>query len=216
MLLNNKKLLRSFPKLIDGPVYLNGYNAVSSYGSSSYFIHCPDGNWMIDSPRFDPALVEQFHLWGGLRRIFLTHRDDVADADRYARAFGAERIIHEADLSAQPDAEIVLSGSEETDFGQARIIPTPGHTSGHGALLWDETYLFTGDHLFWSSEAEAFRASREYCWYSWRKQIGSVEKLARCANVAWVLPGHGMRKEIKRGEFPNYIQETVEWMKSKI
>ncbi|HTN42923.1 MAG TPA: MBL fold metallo-hydrolase [Nitrospiria bacterium] len=209
------KILTSFPKLIDGPVYLNGHNAVSSYGANSYFIKSQGGNWLVDSPRFDPALVEQFRKWGGIRYIFLTHRDDVADADRYARAFGADRIIHEGDRSAQPDAEMILKGDEDVVMAPARLIHTPGHTRGHGVLLWNGKYLFTGDHLSWSPEDQALRSGRDYCWYSWKEQTRSVEKLARHAGIEWVLPGHGGRKQVPVGEFPKWVQETAQWMKGR-
>ena len=204
----------SFPKLIEGGVYLNGYNAASSYGANSYFIRNPEGNWLIDSPRFHPVLVKQFEELGEVRYIFLTHRDDVADADRYAQAFGAQRIIHQADHSAQPDAEIVLDTAEDVVMGQAQIIHTPGHTRGHCVLLWQEKYLFTGDHLAWSQEENALRAFREYCWYSWKEQIRSVEKLGRYSDVEWILPGHGERKRITQHGFPRLIHETVKWMKA--
>lgn len=207
--------LTSFPKLIDGPVYLNGYNAASSYGANSYFIRSDDGSWLVDCPRFHPALVEQFRKRGGIRYLFLTHRDDVADADRYAQAFGARRIIHEADRSAQPDAEIVLNGTDDTVLSQARLIHTPGHTRGHSVLLWQEKYLFTGDHLSWSRHDHALRSHRDYCWYSWREQIRSVEKLARHVHVEWVLPGHGGRTQIPVGDFPGMVQEAVRWMKGQ-
>jgi glyoxylase-like metal-dependent hydrolase (beta-lactamase superfamily II) len=205
----------SFPKLIDGPVYLNGHNAASAYGANSYFILDDDGNWMVDSPRFDSDLLEHFRKEGGLKYIFLTHRDDVGDADRYAKEFGADRIIHEADLVGQPEAEIVLKGKEETSLGPARLIPTPGHTRGHAVLLWREKYLFTGDHLSWSREERALRSFRDFCWYSWKAQIRSVEKLGVYSKVEWVLPGHGERIQISPGEFPKLIEEAVAWMKKR-
>ena len=31
-------------------------------------------------------------------------------------------------------------------------VPVPGHTRGSTALLASETYLFTGDHLWWDEE----------------------------------------------------------------
>ena len=46
----------------------------------------PDGNWLIDSPKFVTPLVKQLETLGGIAHIFLTHRDDVADAERYARS----------------------------------------------------------------------------------------------------------------------------------
>src|ERR1700731_4197507 len=100
-----------YPRPIDDDVYFCGFSSEKSYGAQSYFIRHPDGNWMTDAPRFVPELAARIEELGGLRRIFLTHRDDVADADLYARRFGARRIIHEADLDAEPAAEVVLRGS---------------------------------------------------------------------------------------------------------
>ena len=95
--------------LADGVSYC-GFNSPKSFGGNSYFLEHPDGNWLIDAPRYVEHLVRRFAERGGLRYIFLTHRDDVADADKYAKRFGAERIIHRLELSAQPDAERVIDG----------------------------------------------------------------------------------------------------------
>ena len=73
---------------------------------------------------------------GGLDYIFLTHRDDVSDARKYAARFGAERVIHELERAAQPDAEIILERADEHQVGSARLLFTPGHTAGHMVLLW--------------------------------------------------------------------------------
>ena len=70
----------SFPLQMTDNVFLNGYNHRKSYGAHSYFIRATFGNWLIDSPRFLPDLVERFEAMGGIRYIFLTHSDDVGDA----------------------------------------------------------------------------------------------------------------------------------------
>ena len=209
------EVLRSFPIEIEDRIFLNGFNAESSYGADSYFItSADDQNWMIDSPRFTPILVKAFEKLGGIKFIFLTHRDDVADAAKYAKHFGAKRIIHQLDLEACPDAEIVLS-DKETFLDGAQIIHTPGHTRGHCVLLWAQKYLFTGDHLSWSSTANAFRPFRESCWHSWEEQIESVEKLKSLHPVEWILPGHGERKNILVGAFPEAVNRTTAWMKHR-
>src|SRR6478672_3814466 len=79
-----KAAIDDFPLLIDGDVYYCGFTSPKSFGGSSYFIVHPDGNWLIDSPKFLPQLVHKFELHGGISHIFLTHQDDVADADKYA------------------------------------------------------------------------------------------------------------------------------------
>src|SRR5438445_1769303 len=92
----------SFPMLIEHHVYYNGFNSEKSFGANSYFIRHPDGNWLIDSPRYVRHLVTAFERMGGIKYIFLTHEDDVADAGRYAAQFGATRILHSSDADAEP------------------------------------------------------------------------------------------------------------------
>jgi glyoxylase-like metal-dependent hydrolase (beta-lactamase superfamily II) len=78
---------------------------------------------------------------GGVRYIFLTHRDDVAEAHKYAKQSVSQRIIHRAELSAQRDAEIVIEGHEPLEFSpEYTIIPTPGHTWGHCVLLYPRRF----------------------------------------------------------------------------
>ena len=97
----------------------------------------PAGNWLIDSPKFLPRLVRRIEALGGIANIFLTHRDDVADAARYARHFGSRRFIHRAELASQPDAEVVLEGTAVQPLESGFVaIPTPGHTAGHVAFLY--------------------------------------------------------------------------------
>jgi len=100
-----KKAMASFPLHLEGGVYYCGFNSAKSFGANSYFIGHADGNWLVDSPRYIKKLVEAFERKGGLSYIFLTHEDDVADANKYAWHFGAKRIIHRADAGAVPDAE---------------------------------------------------------------------------------------------------------------
>jgi glyoxylase-like metal-dependent hydrolase (beta-lactamase superfamily II)/ferredoxin len=188
-----KTVMQDFPLLIEEPVYYCGYNSPKSYGGNSYFVRHPDGNWLIDSPKFIRPLVERLEALGGVARIFLTHRDDVADAERFVRHFGSQRIIHRDELASQPGAEIILDGRQPSELAPGFVaIPTPGHTRGHCVLLLGERFLFTGDHLDWDRDKQQLSASEDYCWYSWPQQIESVERLADF-NFEWILPGHGQR-----------------------
>ena len=188
-----KEVLGDFPLPIDGDVYYCGYTSPKSFGGSSYFVRQEAGNWLIDSPKFLPQLVRKLEAAGGLRYIFLTHRDDVADADRYAAHFQAERIIHRAELSSQPDAERIVEGTQPVELVPGFVaIPTPGHTRGHMVLLAHDRYLFTGDHLAWDRDEEQLVAFEDYCWHSWSAQCESMARLLDY-RFSWVLPGHGQR-----------------------
>jgi glyoxylase-like metal-dependent hydrolase (beta-lactamase superfamily II)/ferredoxin len=189
-----------FPLELDRNLYYCGFNSHKSFGANSYFVEDTGGNWLIDSPRYVERLASRLEERGGIRFIFLTHRDDVADAKRWAARFGSIRIIHRLELKAQPGAERVIEGFDPVELAPGFLaIPTPGHTPGHTVLLYRERFLFTGDHLSWNREERRLSASRDYCWYSWREQVESLAKL-QSYRFEWVLPGHGQRVRLSRDQ----------------
>ena len=201
-----------FPLPIDGPVFYCGYSSPKSFGGASYFVQRDGGIWMIDAPKFLPVLARRLEELGGVDTIFLTHQDDVADAAQYAQHFGAQRTIHREELAAQPKAEIVLDGDEPQEIAPGCIaIPTPGHTAGHCCLLMDETYLFSGDHLYWDRTAEHLAASPTHCWHSWPEQIRSMQRLCEI-RFEWVLPGHGQRVQLPHTEMREQLERLIEAM----
>lgn len=204
-----REAMADFPLPVADGVWYCGYTSRKSFGGSSYFLERPDGNWLIDAPRFLPQLTKAFEDRGGLAGIFLTHRDDVADAELYARHFGARRVIHAGDLAAQPDAERVVEGLEPVALAPGLLaIPTPGHTRGHMVLLADETYLFTGDHLAWDREAGKLEAFRNACWFDWAELVASMGRL-RGRRFEWVLPGHGDRVRLEAGEMARALDTLL-------
>ena len=199
-----------FPLELAGAVYYCGFNSPKSFGGNSYFVEHPDGNWLIDSPRYAEMLARRFQERGGIRYIFLTHRDDVADAAKWAFRFHATRIIHRLELAAQPGAERVLEGRDPVNLAPEFLaIPTPGHTRGHCALLYRDQFLFTGDHMSWSREGRRLSAPRDFCWYSWSEQVQSVAALERYS-FEWVLPGHGERIYLPRREMRRQMRRLVQ------
>ena len=209
-----QSVMDDFPLAVEGPVYTCGFNSPKSYGGNSYFVRRPDGNWLIDSPKFLPRLVRRFEEWGGVAHIFLTHSDDVADAGRYAERFGSRRYIHRAELHAQPDAETVLEGEAPIPLADEFLaIPTPGHTEGHCVLLFAGRYLFTGDHLAWDRDGRRLEAYPDYCWYSWPRQTESMRRLAEYS-FEWVLPGHGQRVHLPQEEMRRQVGELAARMRS--
>lgn len=205
-----KQAVEEFPWLVAPRVWYCGFASPKSFGGSSYFVEHPAGNWLIDSPRYVERLARQFAEMGGVRYIFLTHRDDVADAERYAARFDAERVIHRLELGAQPGAERVMEGFEPRELAPGFIaIPTPGHTAGHCALLHDGRFLFSGDHLWWSRTRGHLNASRDVCWYSWRQQVASVKLLAGY-EFEWVLPGHGERVRFEKTEMKRELARLID------
>ncbi len=214
-----KAVMSDLPLPLVANIYYCGFNSPKSYGGNSYFIQEPGGNWLVDSPKYLPHLVKQFHQLGGIKYIFLTHRDDVADCEKYATEFGALRIIHKDDADSAPGSEIIIdikeprainaqlhkSFADSIDF---TVIPTPGHTRGHIVLLYRKKYLFTGDHLAFDRDTKRLEGFREHCWYSWQEQAKSMEKLNQ-HSFEWLFTGHGERIKLDEKTMHAQIQDLV-------
>ena len=219
---NIRAVQQQFPLQIDENVFYCGYHSKKSFGAASYLIQRSEaegGNILIDSPRFTPPLVKQIEAMGGVRYMYLTHRDDVADHQKFHDRFGCDRILHADDVtSGTQSVEIQPSGSEPFSIDDdLTIIPQPGHSKGHTVLLYKGKYLFTGDHLAWSARLEALYAFRNFCWDSWRKQLESMKKLSAHTDryaFEWVLPGHGRRFHSSPDEMRDRMAKCIQWMES--
>lgn len=211
-----KDVQLSFPVLIEDNVYHCGYHAESSFAAASYFIQLPEGNILVDSPRFAAPLVKRLEEMGGVRYMYLTHRDDVADHQKFQEHFKCDRILHQDDITADTrNVEMQLTGNEPIQLApDLLIIPVPGHSKGQTVLLYQQKFLFTGDHLAWSPELNQLYAFPDYCWYSWSEQIKSMRRLASYS-FEWVLPGHGRRYHADTQTMKQQMQQCLTWMESR-
>jgi glyoxylase-like metal-dependent hydrolase (beta-lactamase superfamily II) len=201
-----------FPQPITAGIWRCGFNARSSFGAHSYFAARPDGNLLIDSPRYVAELACWFRDAGGIAHILLSHRDDVADAQRYAREFGAHVWIHREDASAAPYATDVLEGRSAGMIAPGVCaIPVPGHTRGSVVYLLDDAVLFSGDSLAWSDRETDLVAFKEACWYSWTELTASLGHLAAYC-FEWLLPGHGWPVHLPADEMQGRLRALVERM----
>ena len=198
--------LAAFPERLEDEVFYCGWHSEASYGASSYLIVRPVGNVLVDSPRASRPLLERIEALGGIRTMVLSHRDDVADHAEFTRRFGCERVMHVADVGSLP-VERRITGTEPVALDdELTVIPVPGHTRGSIALLYQERFLFTGDHLWWDEDDHRLDMGQGVCWYSWPEQLRSLERL-RDFRFQWVLPGHGQRF---RAESPEAMRASLE------
>uniref|UniRef100_A0A7S2QTB2 Metallo-beta-lactamase domain-containing protein n=1 Tax=Chlamydomonas chlamydogama TaxID=225041 RepID=A0A7S2QTB2_9CHLO len=198
-------------------VYHCGWHSVTSYAGTPYLITRPasqGGNILIDSPRYNPVLARRLEEMGGVAVMFLTHRDDVGDHEKWAAHFKCRRVIHA--LEPVPGMEVVLQGEgpwtlEGTPLEQADLVNppeeaepdvtlifTPGHTQGHVCLYYAPAKaMFTGDHLCQDDEAlEDMQVFTDFNWYSVSKQLDSVRKLLQY-DYLHVLPAHGRQLHLR-------------------
>jgi glyoxylase-like metal-dependent hydrolase (beta-lactamase superfamily II)/ferredoxin len=201
-----------FPEQMTEGVWRGGFNARSSFGAHSYFVARPAGNLLVDAPRYAKELVEWFAAAGGIAHVLLSHRDDVADAGKYAERFGARVWIHEHDSGAAPYATDVLRGDSPSAIAAGVVaMPVPGHTRGSVVYLLDDRVLFTGDSLAWSMRERDLVAFRDACWYSWTALTASLAQLAN-RRFEWVLPGHGWPVHLPAEEMNARLRALVERM----
>lgn len=210
--------VEGFPEHIVDDVCFCGFTAESSFGAWSYLIQRDagrGGNILVDSPRFTAPLVKRIEEMGGVSQMFLSHRDDIADHEKFASHFGCPRIMREEEGVARLGIERVISGEEPVRIDdELTVIFTPGHTRGHQVLLYRERVLFTGDHLAWSPVRQTLTAFRDACWYSWPRQIESMRKLLGY-EFEWVLPGHGRIGHGSAREMHEQLERCVDWMTTK-
>jgi len=208
----------AFPAQISRNVYFCGFTSESSFGGWSYLVVRPEnegGNLLIDSPRFASQLVKRIEKLGGVRRMLLTHRDDIADHKLFRERFGCERVMHAQDGAKKLGVERILEGEEEIQLEDDLLaIPTPGHTRGHVVFLYQRKYLFTGDHLAWSPTRQTLTAFPSVAWYSWARQTESMARLAQY-DFEWVLPGHGALHQDTKENMRYHLDSCIKWMKTR-
>ena len=157
-----------FPYRMTDGVFALGNNARSSFAAHSFLVARPSGNLMVDSPRFSQPLADSIDVLGGIAHVLLTHRDDVADADRWAKRYGARVWIGETDADAAPYATDLTGAEGVTVISPGAVsIPAPGHTRGHVLYHVDDRVLFTGDTLHWNHRRGEFDVFPKQTFFSW-------------------------------------------------
>ena len=118
-------------------------------------------------------------------------------------------------MSSQPGAEVVLDGAGPWEWAPGFLaIATPDHTKGHCVLLFQNRFLFTGDHLDWDRDEQHLAASEDYCWYSRSMQAESMAQLA-AFRFKWVLPGHGQKVNLPVDEMGREIMRLAKLMRHR-
>jgi glyoxylase-like metal-dependent hydrolase (beta-lactamase superfamily II) len=101
----------------------------------------------------DAAAIEER---GGIARHYLNHRHEAMFASDWV---DAPLIVHERErdsVARTYDVRATFSRRHTLD-GDLEVIPTPGHTPGATAYLWDSgehRFLFTGDTVFLDGDGE--------------------------------------------------------------
>uniref|UniRef100_A0A7S1TXG1 Metallo-beta-lactamase domain-containing protein n=3 Tax=Phaeomonas parva TaxID=124430 RepID=A0A7S1TXG1_9STRA len=162
----------SFPLVVDAArlprVFHLGYHSEASFGATSYFVATKDAggdpfNIMFDSPRYVPALAKNLEAAGGVQLMVVSHKDDVAEMNKWKARFpDMQRVMHAADVRGEDRWPYIdMTGVEQQLTGDGpwelapgvKVVHTPGHSAGSitlilsGSVTGGDGVAFTGDHL---------------------------------------------------------------------
>ena len=113
-----------------------------------------EGNLLIYSAPGVQSDAEEIESLGGISHQYLNHWHEASfGCAGTAHRFGATLLSHEADAqSVAEKCSVDETFSERATLGEDfELIPTPGHTEGATAFLWDSgehRFLFTGDSVY--------------------------------------------------------------------
>jgi|SRR5215207_8192699 len=123
-----------------------------SMAMRSFLCRRPQGNLLIYGVGALDAEASEIDRLGGVSRHYLNHRHE---AEFVSEGAGGPPFVHERDRDAVVEKVGVggsFSAGQVLD-GDFEVIPTPGHTPGATAYLWnsgDHRVLFTGDTIYLS------------------------------------------------------------------
>jgi glyoxylase-like metal-dependent hydrolase (beta-lactamase superfamily II) len=172
----------------------------STYGGKGFLVAGPKYNLMVDTPACTPRVVDAVRAAGGLRYIFLSHRDEIGEIAELHRATGGAVIMHRSEADQVPcGVDLVFDTDFEVEPG-VQVIHTPGHSPGSSCLLLhrgDLRVLFTGDHIL--RRREEIPAPLKFPWtWDWSAQVASARRLLEL-EFDYIVPSHGQR--LKEGYF---------------
>ncbi len=154
----------------------------------AWLLRAPDGTLALCDPPDAEAGARAVDAAGGrLAWIWLTHHhgDHIAGAAALRERYGARIAGASADAHRLPPLDLPLAEGDTIAFAEgARVIATPGHTSGHIAYhLPESAILLCGDTLFSIGCGRLLEGTPE-------QMFASLAKLAALPDATRVCCGH--------------------------
>lgn len=161
-------LIRQFPCLSD------------NYG---FLVHDPDSGETacIDTPDADAILAEAKAAGWTITQIWNTHHhfDHTGGNAAVQAATGARLVGPSYDTHRIPDIAVQVGDGDSITLGShtARVIHTPGHTTGHVCYHFVEDRIaFVGDTLFALGCGRLFEGTPAQMWHSLSRLAGMPDE----------------------------------------
>lgn len=162
-------------------------------GGTAYLIVEKDANVLVDSPPWNEETQAFLAKYGGVRSLFITHRDAIGQAQKIQDTTGCDLVIQEQEAYLLPEATVTPFHEVIEVSPQVRGIWTPGHTPGSACAYYDGAggVLFSGRHLLPSRDGapEPLRTAKTF---HWRRQLRSVDRLRdrfSSDTLSFICPG---------------------------
>lgn len=187
----------------------------------AYLLERERGNLLLYRSAALEAQAQAVNDLGGVSRQYLNHRHEASPTcDWVAQTFDAPLLCHADDaqsVAASCNVHDTFSTRHRVD-DDFEVIPTPGHTSGATAFLWDtgeHRCLFTGDTMFFPRGEWAAALLGE----SDREQYIASLELIRGLEFDVVVPsvataGDPHHAFVERGDAEARIDAVVERLRS--
>jgi glyoxylase-like metal-dependent hydrolase (beta-lactamase superfamily II) len=165
-------------------------------GGTSYLILGKAGNILVDCPGWSEGqqstFKDFFEKHGGVRWLFLTHRDGISQVRKMQSDLGCEVMIQEQEAYLLPEVS-VTSFTEEITLGDAVGIWTCGYSPGSSCLYvpFHGGILFSGRHLLIDPQGSLTPITSRKTFH-WRRQLRNVEKLKTRFSpetLSYICPG---------------------------
>ena len=155
----------------------------------AYAIHCSNGKILIVDPGEAQPIIDYLEANDLEPAAILNthhHGDHIAGNDALKAKYSIPLIGPSYENARISGMEQTLSDGDEVEISgeKARIIHTPGHTSGHICFYFpDHGHLFAGDTLFAMGCGRVFEGTME-------EMHASLQKLAALPDETLVFCGH--------------------------
>lgn len=162
-----------------------------TYHAQSYLLVHPEGNILIDVPAYRKEVIRALQERGGVRYIFITHKDDIGSAGTFQEFFHARIILHRSEAHYVRDGQVDIAFDGDLSlYPDVVIVHLPGHTPGSAALLdlRAPAALFCGDAINVKDTHELFVPRHPFDFDARLKRI-TLRKLLQYP-FELVLPAH--------------------------
>lgn len=152
------------------------------------------GNLLIYSTGTLAAGRQTVDKLGGISRHYMNHRHEALfGCDEHANIFHAPLYCHENERAAVAEkCQVDQTFSERHKLGDDfEVIPTPGHTNGASAFLWNtgqNRCLFTSDTIYFAEEGWVATVLGSSDRKSYIESLELIRELDFDVLVPWAAP----------------------------